>query len=50
MFSGVSGYSQGYSVQDSSRDFRLEDEVTKIVNGGLFAKERCKRLAKYSFF
>jgi hypothetical protein len=45
MFSGVSGFSQ-YSVQESSRDFRLEDEVTKIDNGGLFARERCKRLAK----
>jgi|JI10StandDraft_1071094.scaffolds.fasta_scaffold801403_2 hypothetical protein len=43
--SGVSGFSQSFT-QDPSRDFRLDDEVTKIDNGGLFAKERCKRLAK----
>lgn len=36
----------GYSGHDSSRDFRLDEEVTKIENGGLFTRERCKNLAK----
>jgi hypothetical protein len=46
-----SSFSQGYSsVKETSRDFRLEDEVTKIDNGGLFAKERCQRLAKYNMY
>jgi hypothetical protein len=32
MFLNTSGYSQtqNYSFNDSSRDFRLEDQVTKI--------------------
>ena len=36
----------GHTGQDSNRDFRLDEEVTKIENGGLFTKERCKNLAK----
>lgn len=47
MYSGFSGFSQSYSsIQDSRRDYRLEDEVTKIDNGGLFNKELCRKLAK----
>lgn len=37
-YSGSGGFSQNYSLQSPSRDYRLEDEVTKIDNGGLFAK------------
>jgi hypothetical protein len=37
----------GYSVQEPSRDYRLDEEVTKIDKGGLFDKERCKKLARY---
>lgn len=47
MYSGYSGFSQSHSpIQDSRRDYRLEDEVTKIDNGGLFTKELCRKLAK----
>lgn len=48
MFLNTSGYSQPTSGVNSSRDYRLEDQVTKIDNGGLFNKERCKKIAKYS--
>ena len=34
----------------SSRVNRLDEEVTKIENGGLFTKEKCTNLAKYSIF
>jgi hypothetical protein len=38
MFSGISGATQSTGQPNSSLDFRLDDEVTKIDNGGLFAK------------
>jgi hypothetical protein len=41
-----SGYSQAYAPSSPSRDFRLDEEVTKIDKGGLFAMDRCKQLAK----
>lgn len=42
----LSGYERSF---ESSREARLDDEVIKIQNGGLFTRDRCAKLAKYEY-
>lgn len=36
-----------YNSRSPERDYRLDEEVAKIENGGLFSKQRCQNLVKY---